>query len=95
MTVAAPVPENATFVDAWMGNEFDNKGGFTGRDVVWHQPDASIAPGGRRGPYVFILKARPGVDPHDVVSHAWVSFGGTVPGTALSARVGPMAPELE
>ncbi len=96
VVVAAPVPDGARFVDSWMGNEFDNKGTFTGRDVIFSQADVSISPGRNLGPYVFTVRAKPGVDPHDLMSRAWVSFAqGGMAGSALSSWVAPLSPEVE
>lgn len=96
VVVAAPVPNGARFVDSWMGNEFDNKGAFTGRDVIFSQADVSLSPGRNLGPFVFTVRARPGVDPHDLMSRAWVSFAqGGLASSALSGWVAPLSPEVE
>ncbi|MBI2303704.1 MAG: cupin domain-containing protein [Chloroflexi bacterium] len=92
LNVKVRAPKGAKYVDSWAGSGRGfNAGKFDGSDVSWVNP--GVKAGSRQGPFVYIFDAgaAQSSDPSSLV-WAWISWAGTVPGSAVSKAVSIQTP---
>ncbi|MBI2862738.1 MAG: cupin domain-containing protein [Chloroflexi bacterium] len=87
LNVRAQVPKGAKYVDSWAGGGRGlGRGVFDGNDVGWINT-VGVKAGGRQGPFIYTFDASALPSDSRRLVLAWVSWGGKVPGSALSNPV--------